>query len=63
MGRALKSIASGLVTILVIALIIAFFFDWNLLAAWQWFWGMIVTVFDFFVDLFTNSEIFRGIFG
>lgn len=62
MTRTLRGLASGAITLLVLAAALGFFFDWDIIAAWNWFFGVISWLFNWFVDLFTNSEIFRGIF-
>lgn len=62
MTRALKGLASAGMTLLVLLAALGFFFDWNVVAAWNWFFGAISWLFNWFVDFFMNSEIFRGIF-
>lgn len=63
MTRSLKYLASAGMTLLFILAILGFFFDWNIVAAWQWFWGLVSMLFNYLVEFFTTSEIFRGIFG
>lgn len=62
MSRALSRLASAGITILVVGIIIGVVFDWNVVAAWNWFWGSVTWLFNAFVEFFMNSEIFRGIF-
>ena len=62
MTRALKGLASAGMTLLFIIAVLGFFFDWNIVAAWNWFWGSISWLFLWLVDFFTNNRFFRGIF-
>lgn len=62
MTRTIKYIASTGMTLLIILAVLGFFFDWNILAAWQWFWGAIKWLFFSIVNFLVDSDIFRGIF-
>lgn len=63
MRKLVNTIASLGLTIVVILAIVLFFFDGDIVAMWNFFWGGVVWLFNWFVEVLMNSRIFRGIFG
>ena len=57
----MKALISAGITLIIFGLIIGIFFNWNLVAAFNWVWSLVVSVFNFFVGLFTGDPVFRWI--
>jgi len=57
------TILGTFITVLVAIGIVAIFFDWDFIAAFEWAWGIIVTIFDWTYNFLINFEWFRYIVG